>query len=238
MKKTIALILARGGSKGIPKKNIKDFCGMPLIGWSILQAKNTKNISDVWLSSDDDKILKIAEKLGAKTICRPKKLATSSSNGDDAYLHALRFIEKNDCIPDIIIALQATSPIRESKDLKEGLEKFKRGKYDSLFSSCLADDMFIWERDGGKLKSINYDFRKRPRRQDFKDGYIIENGSFYIFTPEIIHKLKNRLGGKIGTYVMEPWKLFELDELSDIKFCELIMKNYILNNKKNIRKKK
>ena len=237
MKKTIALILARGGSRGIPNKNIRNFCGMPLIGWSILQAKNTKNISDVWLSSDDKKILKIAERFGAKTISRPKKLATSTAKGDDAYLHALKFIEKNAYIPDIIIALQATSPIRESKDLKEGLKKFKRGKYDSLFSSCLADDMLFWKRDGEKLKSVNYDFRKRPRRQDFKD-YIIENGSFYIFTPEIIRKVKHRLGGKIGTYVMEPWKLFELDELSDIKFCELIMKNYILKNRKSFRKKK
>ena len=74
-------------------------------------------------------------------------------------MHALKFIEKNDHIPDIIIALQATSPIRESKDLEGGLEKFKRGKYDSLFSSCLANDMLFWKKDKEKLKSINYDFR-------------------------------------------------------------------------------
>ena len=79
MKNNIALILARGGSKGIPNKNSKNFCGIPLIGWSILQAKNTKGISDVWLSSDSKKILKIAERFGAKTICRPKKLSTSTS---------------------------------------------------------------------------------------------------------------------------------------------------------------
>ena len=231
MKKIIAIILARGGSKGIPGKNIKKFCGLPLIAWSILQAINTKGITDVWVSSDDKKILTIAKKYGAKPIIRPKKLATSTSGSDEGYMHAISFIEKNFYSPDIIIALQATSPIRESKDLELALKKFKIRNYDSIFSACLAEDLLLWKQSKNKLKSINYDFRKRPRRQDFK-GYLIENGSFYIFTPNLIKKLKNRLGGKIGTYVMESWKLFELDELSDYKFCELTMKNYILKNNK------
>ncbi|MAV95493.1 MAG: acylneuraminate cytidylyltransferase [Euryarchaeota archaeon] len=231
MKKTIALILARGGSKGIPHKNIKKFCGLPLIAWSILQAKNTKGITDVWLSSDDDKILNIAKKFGANIISRPKKLSTSTSSSDDGYIHAISFIEKNFYSPDIIVALQATSPIRESKDLELALKKFKAKNYDSMFSACLAEDLLLWKQSKNKFKSVNYDFQKRPRRQDFK-GYLIENGSFYIFTPNLIKKLKNRLGGKIGTHVMESWKLFELDEPSDYKFCELIMKNYILKNNK------
>jgi CMP-N,N'-diacetyllegionaminic acid synthase len=231
MKRIIGLILARGGSKGIPNKNSNDFCGMPLIAWSILQAKNTGDISDVWVSSDDKKILKIAEKYGAKTICRPKKLATSNAIGDDSYFHAINFIEKNEYIPDIVVGLQATSPIRESKDLEKALNKFKKNKYDSLFSSCSGTDTFFWKESKKILKSINYNYKKRPNRQDLVDNYVIENGSFYIFTPKLIKKSKNRLGGKIGTYVMESWKLFELDELADIKLCELIMKNYILNKK-------
>ena len=106
-----------------------------------------------------------------------------------------------------------------------------KNNYDSLFSSCLAEDLLLWKKSKNKLSSINYNFQKRPRRQDFKD-FLIENGSFYIFTPNLIRKFKNRLGGKIGNYNMDAWKLFELDEISDIKFCELIMKNYILKNKK------
>ncbi len=232
MKKTIAIILARGGSKGIPKKNLKKFCGVPLIAWSISQAMNAKGISDIWLSSEDEKILTIAKKFGAKTILRPKKLATSTANADEGYIHAISHIEKNHYIPDIIIALQATSPIRESKDIEFALKKFKKNNYDSLFSCCLAEDLLLWKKSKNSLKSVNYNFRKRPRRQDFND-FVIENGSFYIFTPSLIYKLKNRLGGKIGNYIMESWKLFELDEPSDIKFCELIMKNYILKSKKN-----
>ena len=232
MKKTIVIILARGGSKGIPHKNIKNFCGLPLIAWSILQAKNVKGITDIWVSSDNDKILNIAKKFGAKTIPRPKKLATSTSSSDDGYIHAISFIEKNFYLPDIIVALQATSPIRESKDLELGLKKFKVKNYDSMFSSCQAEDLLLWKQSKNRLKSINYNFQRRPRRQDFKD-YLIENGSFYIFTPKLIRKLKNRLGGNVGTYVMESWKVFELDEPSDYKLCELIMKNYILKNNKN-----
>ena len=187
MKKTIALILARGGSKGIPHKNIKNFCGLPLIAWSILQAKNVKGVNDVWLSSDDKKILSIAKKFGAKIIPRPKKLSSSTSSSDDGYLHAISFIEKNFYIPDIIIALQATSPIRESKDIELALKKFKMEKYDSLFSSCRAEDLLLWKKSKNNLKSINYNFQKRPRRQDFKDNFI-ENGSFYIFTPNLKYR--------------------------------------------------
>jgi len=90
--------------------------------------------------------------------------------------------------------------------------------------------MLIWRKKGKKLHSLNYDYKKRPSRQEFGNDFI-ENGSFYIFKPEIIKKYKNRLSGKIGLFVMDSWKLFELDEPDDIKFCEIIMKNYLL--KKN-----
>ena len=91
MKKTIAIILARGGSKGIPKKNSKKFCGVPLIAWSISQAMNAKGVSDVWLSSEDEKILTLAKKFGAKTILRPKKLADDSAKSIDVLIHAINF---------------------------------------------------------------------------------------------------------------------------------------------------
>lgn len=232
MKKIIAIILARGGSKGIPKKNIIDFCGKPLIGWSILQAIKTKGISDVWVSSDSKEILNIAKKFGAKQIIRPKKLATSKVSGEEAYIHAIKYIQKKFYEPDLIVAIQATSPIRESKDIELALKQFNQNNYDSLFSCCLAEDLFLWKKNKNNFSSVNYDYRKRPRRQDFKN-YFIENGSFYIFRPNLISKGKNRIGGKIGIHIMESWKLFEIDEVSDLKFCEMIMKNYLLKNRKN-----
>jgi len=228
MTNSVAIILARGGSKGIPNKNITKFCGKPLLVWSIEQAKNTKGISSVWVSSDNEKIINIARKAGAHIIHRPKNLSTDYSSSVSGWLHAINQIEKDGSLIDIVIALQATSPVRESSDIENGLSKFQKMKYNSMFSGAIIGDFFIWEKhDKNVLKSINYNYRKRPRRQEFKEQYV-ENGSFYIFTPETIRKYNNQLGGKIGVATMEFWKSFEIDSFENIEFCETIMKHYLL----------
>ena len=222
----VAIILARGGSKGIPKKNIINFCGKPLINWSINQAQNSKYISSVWVSSDNNKILEIAKKQKAGTIKRPKKISTDKSSSEIGWIHAINEIEKNQKI-DLVIGLQATSPIRETKDLDEAIKKFKKNNADTMFSCTKLDDFFIWEKKKSKYSSLNYDYKNRKRRQDVKNQYL-ENGSFYIFKPEIIKKTKNRLGGKIEVTVQEFWKSFEIDSIENLKFSEIIMKNYLI----------
>ena len=230
MHNNVAIILARGGSKGIPKKNIMNFCGRPLITWTIESAKNAKGVSSVWVSSDDVKILEIAERNGAKIIKRPKKFATDKATSISAYLHAIKEIEKENKI-DAVIALQVTSPVRESKDVEKGIVEFYTSNYDSMFSGAEIGDFYIWKMGRRKkLSSINYNYKKRPRRQDFERQFV-ENGSFYIFKPSIIRKLKNQLGGKIGVNLMEFWKSFEIDDFSDLEFCEIIMKHYLLKDK-------
>ena len=231
MKNTVAIILARGGSKGIPKKNIIDFCGKPLLAWSIIQAINVKEISKVWVSSDNDEFLKIARKYGAGTIKRPKHIATSTSSPVLGWLHAIQHIEKIGKNVDGVVALQPTSPVRESLDISKGIKKFYRSKYDSIFSASEIGDFFIWQKINGRYKSVNYNYHHRPRRQEFPKQYV-ENGSFYIFKPQIIKKIKNQLGGKIGITTMEFWKIFEIDSVEDKIFCELIMKNYLLQRSK------
>jgi len=231
----VALILARGGSKGIPKKNIIDFCGKPLIAWTIEQAKRSKEISSVWVSSDDPKILKIAEKFGAKPIIRPNPLASDTASSAPGFLHALDKIEESTGSVDIVVALQATSPVRETSDIDLGLKIFKEQGYDSMFSSTKFGDSYVWEKDqNGKLRSINYDYQNRKRRQDVAEQFL-ENGSFYIFKPKILRKNNNFLGGKLGTVTMEFWKSFEIDDYDDLSMCELMMKSHLLkteNNKK------
>ena len=222
----VAIILARGGSKGIPKKNIINFCGKPLINWSINQAQNSKYISSVWVSSDNKKILEIAKKQKAGTIKRPKKISTDKSSSEIGWIHAINEIEKNQKI-DLVIGLQTTSPIRETKDLDEAIKKFKKNNADTMFSCTKLDDFFVWEKKKSKYSSLNYDYKNRKRRQDIKNQYL-ENGSFYIFKPEIIKKTKNRLGGKIEVTVQEFWKSFEIDSIENLKFSEIIMKNYLI----------
>jgi N-acylneuraminate cytidylyltransferase len=233
MTNIIAIILARGRSKSIPKKNIVDFCGKPLISWTIEQAKNVKMISKVWVSSDDEQILSVAKQSGAQIIKRPKHLSTSRSSSVSGWMHAINEIEKIDKKIDIVIGLQATSPVRESADIVNGIKKFISSNCDSLFSASIIGDFFIWKKQKNRYRSINYNYHKRPRRQEFADQYV-ENGSFYIFTPELIKKNINQIGGKIEISLMEFWKSFEIDEKSDLEFCEIIMKQYLLN-KKNIK---
>ena len=222
-----AIILARGGSKGIPNKNILDFCGKPLISWTIEQCIFSKNITDVWVSSDSNEILEIAKNCGAKIIQRPDIISGDFSSSESAWLHAIDHIEKEKSI-DIVVAPQITSPLREVKDFDNSIALFNEGGFDSLFSSSIVEDLFFWQKDNSnQLKSINYDYMNRQRRQDIQKK-IIENGSFYIFTPEIIKKHNNRFGKKIGHYQMEFWKMFEIDNVEDIKICSVLMKEFLI----------
>lgn len=227
-KNIVSIILARGDSKGIPQKNLINFCGKPLVAWTIEHAKKTHGISSVWVSSDSEEILSIAKEYEVNTILRPKNLAEDRSSAEDGFLHAIDIIEKKGDPVDVVVALQCTSPIRESKDIELALRKFEQDNLDSLFSASFIGDFFIWEKKDGTYQSINYDYKKRGRRQEFSNQYS-ENGSFYIFKPKVLRKFHNRLGGKIGMAEMEFWKMFEIDNPEDVKFCEIIMKNYLLN---------
>jgi len=223
----VAVILARGESKGIPKKNIIDFCGKPLIEWTIRHCKEGGSTS-VWVSSDSFEILKIAKNCGANTILRPDDLSQDISTSESSWLHALNYIEKevNEKI-DWILAPQITSPIRESSDIKKGIELAINSKYDSLFSSSIVEDLFFWQYENNNLCSVNYDYRNRKRRQDAPKQFI-ENGSFYLFKPEVLKKYNNRFGKRIGKVEMEFWKMFEIDSKEDLELCKAIYKNFIL----------
>jgi N-acylneuraminate cytidylyltransferase len=225
-KNIICIIPARGGSKGIIKKSTIDLNGKPLIAWSIDVALKSKYLKDsVYVTSDSDNILSVSKEFGAKTIKRPSIYATDTATTESALLHAISEIEKNiENKIDAVVFLQPTSPIRETIDINSSIEMFFENSYDSLFSACEIDDFLIWKRDiNGNLISINYDFENRKRRQDFEEQYV-ENGSIYIFKPSILIDKKNRIGGKIGTYIMEKYKMFEIDKLQDIPICEFFMK--------------
>lgn len=229
---TIVIILARGGSKGIPNKNIIDFCGKPLLVWSIEQAKQVKSINSVWVSSDSEKILNVAKENGANVIKRPMNLSEDTSTSESGWLHALDEIEKNHSV-DLIIGMQPTSPLRESDDIQKALIEFDNDKYDSMFSGAVLNDFLIWKKNIGHIyESFNYDYKNRKRRQDTEEQ-IVENGSFYIFKPEILRNQKNRLGGKIGFAKMEFWKTFEIDSLEDLELCKVLMRHYLLKDRTN-----
>jgi CMP-N,N'-diacetyllegionaminic acid synthase len=225
-----SIILARGGSKGVPGKNIIDFCGKPLLAWTIEQCIQVESIGSVWVSSDNDNILNLAKLYGAKTIKRPENISSDTSTSESGWLHAINTIEREGVVLDAILAPQVTSPLREKKDIDRAIDKFINNKLDSLFSASMADDLYYWEKnDKGILDSINYDYHNRKRRQDFQQQ-IIENGSFYIFKQEIIKKYNNRLGGRIGYSKMDFWKMFEIDNMKDLRMCSALMKEFLIKD--------
>lgn len=224
---THCIILARGGSKGIPNKNIIDFCGKPLISWTIDQFSESKFIENIWVSSDSDIILDVARSHGVNVIKRPSEFSDDQSSSESAWMHAINFIRGKNQFIDTVIAPQVTSPLREVKDIDNAFRVFIDNELDSLFSASISEDLFFWTDEDSEIKSFNYDFQNRKRRQDIPKQ-IIENGSFYIFKTNIIEKYVNRLGGKIGYSEMDFWKVFEIDTLTDIRICSSIMKEFLL----------
>ena len=225
-----AIILARGGSKGIPNKNLIDFCGKPLISWTIEQIQSSEEINDIWVSSDSEDILEVAAKHKVNLIKRPETISGDTATSESGWIHAIDYIEsvENKKI-EVVFAPQVTSPIRTSSDIDNAIKLFIDKGFDSLFSSSIAEDLFFWEKDlNAKLKSVNYDSENRKRRQDIQERYI-ENGSFYIFTPDVVKQFNNRFGKKIGTSIMEAWKMFEIDSFDDIRICKAIMNEFLIN---------
>lgn len=225
---TVSIILARGGSKGIPKKNIINFCGKPLISWTIEQCLAVREIDSVYVSSDSEEILALSKEFGAKQIYRPKEISNDTATSEAAWLHAIDNIESTSGKIDVVVAPQVTSPLREPKDLLNGLKIFSQKKFDSIFSCSLAEDLYFWQKnEAGLLESVNYDWRNRKRRQDHSPQFI-ENGSFYIFTPNGLRSSHNRFGEKIGMVEMEFWKAFEIDSIETMRICAALMQEFIL----------
>jgi len=224
--KCVAIIPARGGSRAIPGKNIMDFCGKPLIAWTIEQARASKHINKVYVTTDDKKIGRISRRYGAEVIERPANIATDISTSEEAILHAISKMEKYEKI-NIVIFLQATSPLRAKDDIDRAIEKFHSENADSLFSGSKIEDYFIWEKRENNCFSVTYDYHRRRPRHEIKPQYL-ENGSIYIFRPSLIKKEVNRLWGRIVVYEMPFWKSFQLDKHSDLEICEYYMRKKLL----------
>jgi len=142
----VAIVPARGGSKGIPKKNIISFCGKPLIAWTIEQLSKAQHVHSVWVSSDSEEILEISRQYGAQTILRPKEISNDTASSEAAWLHGLKFIESKGISVDIVLAPQVTSPLREVRDFENGIRDFDEQQCDSMFSCSLAEDFFFGSR--------------------------------------------------------------------------------------------
>lgn len=216
MTKPHGLILARGGSKGIPKKNIKPLNGVPLLVYNVKAALASGCFEVVVVSSDDREILDIALRAGAVAHERSPATATdaaSSESGIDDYLAA-----HPDCT--VLTLIQCTSPLTTALDFRNGFELFQRAGADSLVT-VVRTHRFLWNLEDGIARPKNYNPAKRPRRQDW-NGELIENGAFYIFTVAAFCASGSRLSGKIVALEMPEDTLVEIDTLVDWQIVEFL----------------
>lgn len=214
--KTVAFIPARGGSKSIKNKNIMPVAGKPLIYWTISACVGAKPIEKIFVSTDSKEIKKVVEKFGfenVEVISRSPETATDTASSESALIE---FCQNHKF--EKVVFLQATSPLTTSADLEGALKKIKKEGANSLVST-IHNYQFLWDIKG---KPINYNPQKRPRRQDW-DGYMIENGSFYISSRENILKSKCRISGKITFWEMDSKSFFEIDNPEDLKIIEKLI---------------
>lgn len=224
----VAFIPVRGGSKSIPLKNIKPISGKPLVYWTVKAACGCKYIEKVYVATDSDKIRETVEsfKSGteaelfskAQVIGRSAESVSDTASTESAMIE---FAENYEF--DNIVLVQATSPLLMSEDLERGFEAFAEEGTDSVLST-VRQKRFHWDNDGnGFAHPTNYDVFHRPRRQEF-DGYLVENGAFYITSKADLLKTKNRVSGNIKAVEMNEDTFFEIDEPSDWVIIEALMK--------------
>ena len=219
--KIVSLTLARGGSKGVPRKNIIPLCGKPLVSYAIAASQQSK-VNETWISTEDKEIAEISKKYGAFVIDRPDDLATDTAKCEHALLH---FAEKVDF--DLLVFIQTTSPMVSKDDINKGIALMQTGYYDSVFSVTKEHWVPRWTMD---VKPIDWNTKYRPRRQPIEPKYI-ENGAFYITTS--IHLIDSglRYSGKIGVVEMPFSRSFQVDTEEELRVIEALMKQNKLEEK-------
>jgi CMP-N,N'-diacetyllegionaminic acid synthase len=222
----LAIIPARGGSKEIPRKNIKIFGGKPLISYSIESAMKSKCITRIIVSTEDLEIRKISMKYGAETITRPPNLAGDDSATIDVILHSLNFLKENEnYVPDIVVLLQPTSPLRLAEDIDDSIERFINNDCDSVISVCKLDTSPYWSLKIVKnyLKPAFGEKYLESKRQDLPNLYVL-NGSIFISTPKILKKFNSFQNEKTIAYLMPPERSVDIDTELDFIVAEFLMK--------------
>lgn len=223
--KTVAFIPVRGGSKSIPLKNIKPFCGKPLVCWNIEALEACPQVDEIIVATDSDKIEAVVTSRNyakTKIYRRSAENAVDTASTESVMLEYINFAK----LPadEIFMLVQATSPLTESRHFSEALQTYATGTFDSMLT-CVRNFRFFWNADG---TSMNYDYMNRPRRQNFS-GMLMENGAFYINTVANILKSGNRLCGKIGIYEMPEYTATEIDEPDDWVILENLMRRHVLS---------
>lgn len=229
--RVLAIIPARGGSKGLPRKNLAEFCGKPLIAWSILSALNSKLIDDVVVSTDDLQIANIAMNFGASVpFIRPSELASDDSKTIDVVKHALEFLEKLGKTFEYIVLVEPTSPIRATNDLDAMITKLqdKALEFDGLVSigEVKHHPNLLKIIDGNTLKRFSDLLPNTTRRQDDSKVYF-PFGVGYVVKVNALKKENTFYTNRCTYFKLQPLQCVEIDDANDLRIAEMFMKEFM-----------
>lgn len=230
-KKVIAIIPARGGSKGLPRKNIKDICGKPLIAWSIDHAKQSKYVDEVFVSTDDTEIAEVSKKYGCPVpFLRPAHLATDTASPVDAVLDVLEKLEKEDKRFDYLVLLQPTSPLREIDDVNKMIELLHKNEKlkDGI---CSAGEATITPYKMKRIKGLDVlpfieNIKGESRRQDLETVYF-PYGLGYVVKVDAFKEEKTFYPKRLMPYMIARHQCYEIDDFYDHIVVETVMKHHI-----------
>jgi len=227
-KKILAIIPARGGSKGIPRKNIKILAGEPLIAWTIEEAKKSKYIDRLILSSEDDEIIRVAKEWGCEVpFKRPIELAQDDTPGIEPVIHAINTLKEK---YDYVCLLQPTSPLRKVEHIDGCIEKCINSNADSCVSVTEVDKHPYWMYEidtEEKLKPLFLE-KNVTRRQDLPKVYAL-NGAVYIAKTEWISETKSFISDQTVGFSMEKLLSLDIDDEIDFKICDYLLKERMNN---------
>jgi len=225
--KILAIIPARGGSKTIPRKNIKLLNGKPLIYYTIKESIKSKYLGRIIVSTEDKEISEISKKCGAEVIERPEELAKDETPTIDVIFHVLQVVKAENFEPGAVVLLQPTSPLRNVQDIDNAIELFLKNDCESVVSVCEVEHSLYWsfEIENRYLKPIFGGKYLNMRRQDLPKVYT-PNGAIYVSTPEILRKYKSFYCSKTIPYIMPPERSVDIDNEIDFMLAELLMMKY------------
>lgn len=219
---TVALIPARGGSKGIPGKNIRELQGKPLLVHTIDAAQQAQTVDRVVVSTDDRNIASVARQAGAEVIMRPTEISGDQASSESALLHALAELKGQGYYPELLVFLQCTSPLTRSEDIDSTVNKLIREDADTALAVA-PFHYYVWaENNRGEAIGINHDIRNRPPRQQRSDQFI-ETGAVYVMHVNAFLQKKHRFFGKTVFQVVPSERCWEIDDPVDWAVAEAIM---------------
>jgi CMP-N,N'-diacetyllegionaminic acid synthase len=223
----VAIVTARGGSKSIPGKNLVPLCGKPLIAWTIEAARNSPSVARVLMSTDDDRIAATARRFGAETpFQRPAELSQDASPHIDVVLHAVEWLRTHeDYVPDYTLLLQPTSPLRSSVDIEAAIRLAREKQLEAVVSVCEArEHPYLTQRiaeDGTLHNFVNHNLAYM-RRQDLPPA-VVFNGALYLTRRTALLEQRSFLPRGTVAYVMPHERSWDIDDLWDLAFVELVM---------------